>query len=193
MMRPALTLLACAMLTAAAESRHIEGNRRSPVRVVIYEDLACSDCANFRAVMDETLLPRFAATVAFEHRDFPLPKHIWARRAAIAARHFERGNGEMSVAWRRFALKNLREITDANFNEYLERFAREQKADAAAAVKALSDPALAAAVEQDYQEGVARGISRTPTVMVNGLPFIEKFPVEEIVNAIAAAVKESGQ
>lgn len=181
------------MLTAAAEPRHIEGNRRSPVRVVIYEDLACSDCANFRAVMDETLLPRFAATVAFEHRDFPLPKHIWARRAAIAARHFERGNGEMSVAWRRFALKNLREITDANFNEYLERFAREQKADAAAAVKALADPALAAAVEQDYQEGVARGISRTPTVLVNGLPFIEKFPLEEIVNAIAAAVKESGQ
>ncbi|MBK7927253.1 MAG: hypothetical protein IPJ98_07040 [Bryobacterales bacterium] len=56
----------------------------------------------------------FAATVAFEHRDFPLPKHIWARRAAIAARHFERVNGEVSVGWRRFAMRNLREITDTN-------------------------------------------------------------------------------
>jgi len=181
------------MLTAAAEPRHVEGNRRSAVRVVIYEDLACSDCANFRAVMDETLLPRFAGTVAFEHRDFPLPKHVWARRAAIAARHFERVNGELSVAWRRFAMKHLREINDTNFNEYLERFAREQKADAGAAVKALADAALAAAVEQDYQEGIARGVSRTPTVLVNDTPFIERFPVEEIVNAIAAAVKESGQ
>jgi protein-disulfide isomerase len=192
-MRPVIALLACAMLTAAAEPRHVEGNRRSAVRVVIYEDFACSDCANFRAVMDETLLPRFAGTVAFEHRDFPLPKHVWARRAAIAARHFERVNGELSVAWRRFAMKHLREITDTNFNEYLERFARDQKADASAAVKALADAALAAAVEQDYQEGIARGVSRTPTVLVNDTPFIERFPVEEIVNAIAAAVKESGQ
>lgn len=192
-MRPVIALLACAMLTAAAEPRFVEGNRRSAVRVVIYEDLACSDCADFRVMMDGTLLPRFAGTVAFEHRDFPLPKHVWARRAAIAARYFERVNGELSVAWRRFALKNLREITDANFNEWLERFAREQKADAGAAVKSLDDAALAAAVEQDYQEAVARGVSRTPTVLVNGAPFIEKFPVEEIVNAIAAAVKESGQ
>lgn len=192
-MRPVIALLACAMLTAAAEPRHIEGNRRSAVRVVIYEDLACSDCADFRVMMDETLLPRFAATVAFEHRDFPLPKHVWARRAAIVARHFERVNGEVSVAWRRFAMKHLREITDANFREWLERFAKEQKADAGAAVKSLDDAALAAAVEQDYQEAVARGVSRTPTVLVNGAPFIEKFPVEEIVNAIAAAVKESGQ
>ena len=43
---------------------------------------------------------------------------------------------------------------------------------------------LAAEVESDYQEGVARGIAHTPTALVNGQPFIETFTYEEISKAI---------
>ena len=68
----------------------IEGLAQSPVRVIVYEDLQCPDCADFRVMLDEKLLPRFASTVRFEHRDFPLAKHAWARKAAIAARFFDR-------------------------------------------------------------------------------------------------------
>lgn len=60
--------------------RAVEGSAQSAVRVVIYEDLACQDCAGFRRVMDETLLPRFGSTAAFEHHDFPLAQHVWAGR-----------------------------------------------------------------------------------------------------------------
>jgi protein-disulfide isomerase len=44
-------------------------------------------------------------------------------------------------------------------------------------------------VEKDYQDGVARGVSKTPTVFVNGRPFIETFTVEEISKAIDAELK----
>ena len=71
---------------ASAADRLIEGDPKSSVRVIIYEDLQCPDCADFRRMLDTQLLPRFAAKVAFEHRDFPLAKHAWARKAAIAAR-----------------------------------------------------------------------------------------------------------
>ena len=86
-------LLGAAILTAMsafpAAQHLIEGAAQSPVRVVIYEDLQCPDCADFRVMLDEKLLPRYASMVRFEHRDFPLAKHAWARKAAIAARFFE--------------------------------------------------------------------------------------------------------
>ena len=42
--------------------------------------------------------------------------------------------------------------------------------DPVKAVASLNDARLAALVEEDYQDGVARGIAHTPTVLVNGRP-----------------------
>ena len=43
-------------------------------------------------------------------------------------------------------------------------------------------------VEDDYQEGIARGVSKTPTVFVNGEPFVETFKADEIAKAIQTAL-----
>jgi protein-disulfide isomerase len=185
-MKPLLLCLLAAPLLA--DNAQIEGNPASSVRVIIYEDLQCSDCADFRKVLDQHLLPKFRSTVAFEHRDFPLVKHAWARPASIAARHFASVKPELGVAWRRYAMANQKLITAENFRARLQAFAKKNGADAAKAVAALDDPALAAAVEKDYQEGVARGIAKTPTVLVNGEPFIEKFPLADIRKAIEREV-----
>ena len=85
-------------LMAAASERLVEGKAGSDVRVLIYEDLQCSDCAAFRKMLDENLLPRYAGSVAFEHRDFPLAKHAWARKAAVASRHFARTDRDLAIA-----------------------------------------------------------------------------------------------
>ena len=49
-------------------------------------------------------------------------------------------------------------------------------------------PSLARIVEEEFKEGVARGVARTPTVFVNGEPFIETFTFEDISQAIDAAL-----
>jgi protein-disulfide isomerase len=59
------------------------------------------------------------------------------------------------------------------------------------ATAALADPQLTARVEKDFQEGVARGVSKTPTVFVNGRPFIERFTFEEISKGIDEALAET--
>ncbi|HEV2689797.1 MAG TPA: thioredoxin domain-containing protein [Bryobacteraceae bacterium] len=183
-------LLLAAVLTfvpgIAAVQHLMEGMAQSPVRVVIYEDLQCPDCAVFRNMLDDTLLPRFASTVSFEHRDFPLAKHAWARKAAIAARFFEEAKPGLGLAYRKYSMANLRTITADNFSDRLSQFASEYGVDATKALAALSDTRLADLVEQDYQEGVARGIAHTPTVLVNGRPFIETFAVEDVAKAIDA-------
>jgi len=164
----------------------MEGAAQSPVRVIVYEDLQCPDCADFRIMLDEKLLPRFSATVRFEHRDFPLSKHAWARPAAIAARYFEETRPGLGLAYRKYTMAHLREITSGNFNERLSQFAKDHGSGPAKAVAALTDARLAAFVEEDYQEGVARGIAKTPTVLVNGRPFIETFAFEDVAKAIEA-------
>jgi protein-disulfide isomerase len=187
MMLPLFVMFAAADPPAAG--RLVEGNPSSAVRVVIFEDLQCSDCANFREMLDKQLLPRFGGKVAFEHRDFPLPKHNWARKAAIASRFFERTSATLAVKYRQETMATMKSITAENFNETLAAFARKNGADAAKAIAALTDTALEAAVEKDYKDGVARGVGRTPTVLVDGEPFIERFTYEEIATALEKLIK----
>ncbi len=171
-------------LNLPAQDRLVEGRAGSAVRVLIYESLQCGDCTTFRRMLDERLLPKYGDRVAFEHRDFPLDKHKWSKPAAVTSRHFQAISKELAVDWRRYALENMREITAENFEEKLRGFARARGADPDAAAAALRDPKLIALVERDVAEGVARGIARTPTALVNGRPFIERFTYEEISAAI---------
>jgi protein-disulfide isomerase len=176
-----------------AGGRLVEGNASSAVRVVIYEDLQCPDCAAFRRMLDEKLLPKYGALVAFEHRDFPLAKHPCARRAAVAARFFEESGTLVAIEYRRHTLATIRGTTLANFDEHLAEFAREHGVDPATAIAALRDKRYADAVEADFQEGVARGVAHTPTAFVNGVPFVETFTFEEISKAIDEALAQVSQ
>lgn len=190
-MRLALAMAITLPMFAIEEVPLIEGNAKSLVRVVVYEDLACSDCAVFRTMMDEQLLPKFGGDVAFEHRDFPLPKHLWARKAAIAARFFATLKPETAVAFRRETLANLKAITPETFNAHLTAFAKSHGVDPARAIAALDEVWYAKLVEDDYQEGIARGISKTPTVFVNAEAFVETFAAEDISKTIGKELESS--
>lgn len=181
-------LLALAAVGLSAQQALVEGPTESKVRVLIYEDLQCPDCAAFRTMMDENLLPRYAGKVAFVHRDFPLAKHAWARKAAIAARYFAGIKPELALAYRRHIMASIQQTTLDNFNERLAQFARDNGADAKPALAALVDSRLAALVERDFQDGVARGVVKTPTVFANGKAFVETFSVGEISQAIDDAL-----
>ena len=163
-----------------------EGAPSSPVRVLIFEDLQCPDCAGFRLMLDEKLLPRYGGKVTFEHRDFPLAKHAWARQAAIAARYLEDARPGAGVAYRRHCFDHLSEITADNFTDRLASFATGKGLDPGKAIASLADSRLAAQVEEDFQDGVARGIAHTPTILVNGHPFVEHFEFEDVAKAIDA-------
>jgi hypothetical protein len=174
-----------------AQELPVEGNPSSAVRVIEYEDLACGDCANYRTMLDEHLLPSFGDRVAFVHKDFPLPKHVWAARAAVAGRFFASKDAAIALAYRRYCLFNRYEITTDNFNEKLAAFASEHGLDPQEAVASLGNRDLQQLVNHDFREGVARGVSKTPTVYVAGKPFIEVFSVEEISAAIEKALSAS--
>jgi protein-disulfide isomerase len=183
-----LLLLAAGFSMSAAPGGVVEGNPSSPVRVLIYEDLQCSDCANFELLLEEKILPKYGSRVAFIHRDFPLGKHEWARPAAMAARWVWEQDSRAGIAIRRELMAEQNSVTLQNLKAWLTEFAARNGIDRKGILDALNDKAIAAAVDQDLQGGVARGVSRTPTVYVGGQPFVETILYEDLARALDAAL-----
>ena len=185
-----MIFLMASLVSAFAGDRLIEGNAQSQVRVLIFEDLQCPDCADFRVMLDKQILPKYGAKVAFEHHDFPLPKHNWARKGAIASHYFASIKPALAVDFRQMTMAHLTEITPDNFAEKLTTFAKAHGLDPAKVLASLTDKALADMVEQDYQDAVARGVGKTPTVLVDGEPFIENFSFVDIAASLDRALKQ---
>lgn len=166
----------------------VEGNSASPVRVVIFEDLQCKDCAWLRRKLDEVLLPAYGDHVAFEHKDFPLAKHDWAAPAAMAARYFSTVGHGTGIAFRRNLLADMSIVTKESLPDWIREFAADYGANAAQAIAAMNNPKIAAVVEADRQQGVQRDVEKTPTVFLNDIAFIERIPLPELSAAIDAAL-----
>lgn len=176
-------------MNLAAAKRHVEGNPAGKVRVIAYEDLACGDCADFRKMLDEKLLPKYGATVGFEHRDFPLEKHVWARKAAIAARFVEdTAGGEKGMQFRRDILASIKQVNTTGPDPWIAEWGAKNGVDPAKLASAQQDKKYADLVEKDFQDGVARGVSKTPTVFVEGVPFVETFSFEQLSKAVDEAL-----
>ena len=126
--------------------------------------------------------------VEFVHMDFPLAKHPWARNAAIAARFFGEKSAQLGLEYRRFSLANIRRTSPETFNDRVAEFAKAHGVKPEEAIAALGDARLAGLVEKDFQEGVARGIVHTPTVLVNGTAFVERFTFEEFSKGLDEAL-----
>ena len=190
-MKSAVVLLIMAAMTtlAAASSDVVQGTPGSSVKVVIYDDLQCSDCARFQTMLDEKLLPKYGGRVAFIHRDFPLPKHEWARPAAIAARWVYEQNSALGAAIRRELLAEQTGITSQSLKPWLSEFALRNKLNPKGIIDALSDPRLIALVEQDIQSGRGRAVTRTPTAFLGGQSFIETILYEDVARALDEALK----
>lgn len=167
----------------------VEGNSEGTVRVVAFEDLQCKDSAVWRQMLDNVLLPRFASTIAFESRDFPLEKHHWAESAAIVCRRLTASSPTLGLDFRRYCYQHLSEITAENFPEKIVVYAEAHGLNSEDISISVRNVDFQRAVEMDKTEGYRWGVKRTPTVFVRERPFIETFNVAEIVAAIDEALR----
>lgn len=182
--RTALVLLACCTAVFAMRSEIVEGNASSPVRVVIYEDLQSADCDKLSNLLDTKILPRYGSRVAFVHRDFPLGKHDWARQAAVAGRWVYAQDSQLGITFRREILAEHDHITAERLKPWLREFASRNHLSEREIVDSLADPRLNAQVDQDYQSGVAKGISHAPTVIVGGQKLTDTILFEDLAKAL---------
>jgi protein-disulfide isomerase len=182
-------LAAAGSLTALGRSDVTEGNPGSRVKVVIYGDFQCSDCARLRALLDEKILPKYGQRVAFVHHDFPLARHDWARPAAIAGRWVWEQNPDAGIAYRREIMAEQDNLTAQRLKPWLQEFARRYRLDDKGILASLNDSRLGALVDQDMASGSARSVSRIPAVFLGNQAFIEIIIEDDLVRAIDDALK----
>lgn len=187
-LRAALLCAAAAALMPGARSDIVEGNPASPVKVLIYEDLQCGDCQTLRLLLDEKLLPKYGARVAFQHRDFPLARHDWARLAAIAGRWVTEQSTQLGVVFRRELLAQQNSMTAQNLKPWLAEFAARNHLDERGILASLTDPRYVSIVDQDLQSAQSRGVTKTPTVFVGGVSFVETIIYDDLARAIEDAL-----
>ena len=127
--------------------------------------------------------PRCGSSIAiFRWRNTPGPARPQSRRASL-----KRAQPGLGLAYRKYSHGESARDHGRQFQRSAVAIRQGSRQWIRRRPLPLSNDArLAALVEEDYQDGVARGIAHTPTVLVNGRPFVETFPVEDVAKAIDA-------
>ena len=149
----------------------VRGNPNAPVTIIEFSDYQCPFCARVNPTLD-LVRSTYGDKVRIVFKDYPLPNHAEAPKAAEAARCA----GEQNKYW---------EMHDAMFANQralgvpaLKQAARAIGLDGGAFDSCLDSGKHAAAVLAGGELGNKIGVNSTPTLYVNGRPLIGAQPFE---------------
>jgi protein-disulfide isomerase len=152
--------LAAPRAEASLKNVPVRGAKDAPVTVVEFADFECPYCQQIEPKLAK-LQQEFQGKVNFAYKDFPLPMHSHAQKAAEAA-HCAMEQGKF---W---------EMHDLLFSSgklavsQLKESARTLNLDGAAFDKCLDSGATAAAVQANLEEAKTLAIGGTPGFFING-------------------------
>jgi protein-disulfide isomerase len=176
----------------AADASSLKPPAGAKVAVVVFEDLQCPDCARAYPLVWETANAHKVPVVL---HDFPLPMHNWSFQAAVYARYFDTKSEKLGNDFRGYIYKNQPQITKDNLQQYVQKFADENKSP----VPFMLDPggALTAKIKADYAMGQRMGLEHTPTIFVIGnggasTPFVEVTDRAKMGEIIEDMLKKAG-
>lgn len=140
----------------------VMGASDAAVTVIEFADYQCPYCRQEEPTMKK-MRDEFKDKVKYSYRDFPLPMHQYARKAAEASRCA----GEQGQYWA-YHDKLFSNGEQDLAVPGLKATARALKLDGDKFDKCLDSGAETAAVEKDFEQGKDLGITGTPTMYVNG-------------------------
>lgn len=162
----------------------VRGPAGASVTVVEFADYQCPYCQQLQPILDK-IESEFKGKIAFAYKDFPLPMHPDAPKAAEAA-HCAGAQGKY---WEYhdavFAKKQL-DIPS------LENYSSDLKLDTKAFASCLNKGDMAGVVNQMATEANALMISGTPTLFVNGRMITGNLSYEGLRSVIMEELSASG-
>lgn len=138
------------------------GPVNAPVTIVEFTDFQCPACGGMHPIL-ETVLQSYGNKVRFVVRDFPLPIHEHARKAAEAANAAHAQGKFFEYAALLFKNQNALDVPS------LKKYASELGLDRARFDAALDKGTYAEEVQRDLMAGEEYGVDQTPTIYVNGV------------------------
>jgi len=169
------------------------GTEAAPVTVDVFEDYACPHCATFT----DSVFPQLRSTyvepgdVRYRYFDFPLPvDENWSWRAASAARAVQdRSDAETFFSFAKGIYEQQSRLGEDGYH-LIREVANDNGIDGCTVATAAKEEAYRGVVEADKQTGDDRGVSGTPTVVVNG-ELLENYAWDTVSAAIDAHLEGS--
>ena len=143
-----------------------DGPADAAVTIVEFADYQCPYCRQMEPDVSK-MREKFNGKVRYSFRDFPLPMHQFAQKAAEASRCAAKQGKYWPFHKRLFS-------GDANKDlavPQMKQIAREMNLNGDQFDKCLDSGEEAAAVAKDLEQGKSLGISGTPTIFINGYVF----------------------
>ncbi len=189
---PLAILLALVLNARAQEAKQaLRPPQGATLALVVFEDLQCPDSAKANPLLEEAARKYNTPLVRYA---FPLPRHMWARNAAVLDRYFVSQSQQLGDEFRNAVFQNQPQLNQDNLRAFAEKFAKEHKVELPSQV----DPngALAGQVESDFEMGRQLGVSHTPTLYVvnkqrSGAPFVETVNRSDLFQMIEAMKQEA--
>ena len=169
------------------------GDPDAPVVMVAYSEFQCPFCGKFARDTEPALVEKFVedGTLRIEWRDFP----YLGPESSVAAR-----GGRAAAAQDRFW-----EFEEAMYADQLPPNSGDLDEDHRVSVAEkigldvdrfrddLDSPQVEQAVQEDFAEGQAIGVTGTPAFVINGVPVIGAQPTEVFERTIEKAAEEAGR
>jgi protein-disulfide isomerase len=138
-----------------------KGPASAPVTLVIFSDFQCPYCQRLAGTL-ASLEERYRGKVRLVFRDFPLPMHKEAAKAAEAAACASESGRFWEMHDKLFANQRTLQVAD------LKRFAGELGLDQHAFDACLDGGRQAASWQRGHEQGEKYGVTGTPVTFING-------------------------
>ncbi len=150
----------------------VKGPEKAPVTLIEFSDFQCPFCKRAEPTVAQ-LLTEYGDKIRFVYRDYPLSFHPRAFPASIAA-HCAAEQGKY---WDMYAnlMKEQGDLSDDD----LKKRAAAVKVDTAKFNACYDAKKPEATIKSSFDEGMAAGVTGTPSFFVNGRMLVGAKPIEE--------------
>jgi protein-disulfide isomerase len=154
--------------SAPASGNHVRGSKSAVLTIEEFGDFQCPPCSvmatNLKKIEEE-----YGTRLRLVFHHFPLPVHVHAREAALAAEAADLQGKFWEMHDVLYREQGLWSHAVDNVAPLFEGYAKSLGMDVERFKKDVQDPAVAARVDADQKLGSSRGVTSTPTLFVNGV------------------------
>ena len=162
------------------------GPADAPVEIVEFSDFDCPFCQRATETVDR-LLEEFTGQIRFIYKDFPLPSHPNAFKAAEAGNCAHEQDRFWELHDTMFANQGALSVDE------LHAYAENLELDTEAFAACLDSGRHTATVERDMEIGNDYGVSSTPTLFLNGRAVLGAAPYETFEQIIREELAAAGR
>jgi protein-disulfide isomerase len=153
------------------------GKTDAPVTIVEFSDFQCPFCVKAEPTVMQ-VLAAYPGKIRLVYRDYPLPFHPLAPKAAEASHCAEDQGKYWEMHGKMFGANGALSV------EHLKQYAREVGLDGAKFDKCLDSGEKAKAVADNFKAGKKLGVNGTPAFFINGRLLSGALPLEEFKKVI---------